>query len=521
MSQQCYSNEGFSRQSEDRYECIDSTDEEHDRSHHWEADNETFVDDFDCYEDIQQSNALLAAPNAPAPTATKLSRSCSQYQATKPALRHNAFPYRSLNLKAQQRMRASPIGAAAVNSFREDAPPPLPPRQTKPPHLDPQVPSPLCRTPVKRVLSRTHSESRRSLSVPSRRLDPMTADILAPMIAAALNKNGSSCSLRRSRSTIALRQNSSAQIKRVNSINLVSSSESTSPPVYDTSSCAHYTYGHLTPRRNNIESVFEVSSTPSKSRVRRHKGAKQRQLFKDPHDELSQSSLLRQSHNSSLVHRGSPKVKVTSPGNNYGHRNTAVIAPLYRSQNGSKANFENLECEFDTPCCNNNQCRSPYRSPEKPSWGQLPTPSLALGSLYCAAFLLFASGFISCLLCFYQMSTRGRRYYLDFALFAGFVSILLGFLGFRFQYWKWFPNRNYISGYILSCLFSLLLTGCLVTLLYEPDLEPPMIDIAGGALCGVAILSASLTSFGLMTSFCCRYPPPDNRVAHAVQGFTV
>lgn len=47
------------------------------------------------------------------------------------------------------------------------------------------------------------------------------------------------------------------------------------------------------------------------------------------------------------------------------------------------------------------------------------------------------------------------------------------------------------------------------------------VDITAGAVCGTAALTLLLAATGTLTSYCCRYPPPDNRVAHAAPTFSV
>ncbi|KAF5274126.1 hypothetical protein FQR65_LT04524 [Abscondita terminalis] len=139
-----------------------------------------------------------------------------------------------------------------------------------------------------------------------------------------------------------------------------------------------------------------------------------------------------------------------------------------------------------------------------------------------AVMMILCGGLTSCL-CFYMVSFMGRLYFLDFGIVSGFACLLLGLLGCRSrnQYY-WLPNRNYMSGYIILTLFSLLTcVGLLVLLFMQPKPGSPLADMTSGAVCGISVLSLILASAGVMASYCCKLPPPDNRVEHCAQGFTV
>ncbi|CAH1117350.1 unnamed protein product [Phaedon cochleariae] len=138
------------------------------------------------------------------------------------------------------------------------------------------------------------------------------------------------------------------------------------------------------------------------------------------------------------------------------------------------------------------------------------------------AMLMFVTGAVTAGLCFYMISNMGRQYFLDFGAVAGFTCLVLGLLGFRSRKVSWLPNRNYISGYLVLSLLSLLTCGgLLVLLLKQPRPGTPLADIASGAVCGVAVLCLLMAATGVVSSYCCRYPPPDNRVQHCAEGFAV
>ncbi|KAJ8962468.1 hypothetical protein NQ314_005703 [Rhamnusium bicolor] len=78
------------------------------------------------------------------------------------------------------------------------------------------------------------------------------------------------------------------------------------------------------------------------------------------------------------------------------------------------------------------------------------------------------------------------------------------------------------SGYLVLSVFSLLTCASLLVLLVmQPRPGTPLADITSGAVCSVSVLSLVLATTGVVSSYCCKYPPPDNRVQHCAEGFTV
>lgn len=196
-------------------------------------------------------------------------------------------------------------------------------------------------------------------------------------------------------------------------------------------------------------------------------------------------------------------------------RNTAVISPIYNKKSMIPS-FEEDHSRVFTIAAD----RSPASS-KNSSWLQIKKQSIPLCTLRTSAITLLVSGTLSCLLSLHIMAVRGKSYELLFSLISGFVILCLGFPCLRFQEWQWLPNRNYVSGYIVLSLFSLLQSAALWVLDKYPDMQIEIIDITKGALCGLAVLSMSIAMLGICTSCCCKYPPPDNRVSHGVQGFTI
>lgn len=166
-------------------------------------------------------------------------------------------------------------------------------------------------------------------------------------------------------------------------------------------------------------------------------------------------------------------------------------------------------------------------------------------SLTAAALMMTVCGGLATVLCFYMVSVMGRLYFLDFGIVSGFACLVLGMLGFGSRsHYRWLPNRNYMSGndaarsvqgrrvpvltllcalgYIILTLFSLVTcVGLLVLLFTRPRPGTPLADMTSGAVCGISALSLILAVGGIASSYCCRFPPPDNRVEHCVRGFTV
>ncbi|CAG9764906.1 unnamed protein product [Ceutorhynchus assimilis] len=143
-------------------------------------------------------------------------------------------------------------------------------------------------------------------------------------------------------------------------------------------------------------------------------------------------------------------------------------------------------------------------------------------ALAIAAFIMFMCGVATTGLCFYMLSFMGRPYYLDFGTVAGFTCAIMGILGFRSRNVYWLPNRNYLSGYLILSLFSILTcTGLILLLVYDPDPGTPLADMTSAAVCGFSVLTLILALTGVVSSYCCKYPPPDNRVQHCSPGLTV
>ncbi|XP_033608467.1 early nodulin-like protein 2 isoform X2 [Cryptotermes secundus] len=220
------------------------------------------------------------------------------------------------------------------------------------------------------------------------------------------------------------------------------------------------------------------------------------------------------------------KYVLTSRASTLPHHNTAVISPMYTSATSARISGPQKQEPFLATglVCRKSPTGVDTSPGLKASWIHMPTPyqTPPTGTIVTAGATLLLCGAITIVLSLYMMSKAGRRYYLDFGVLSGFGSVLLGCLGFRSRRWLWLPNRNYVSGYIILSMFSLLTCAGLISILtLQPKPGEPLADLAGGAVCGIAVLSLILAAFGVLSSRCCKYPPPDNRVEHCAEGFTL
>ncbi|KAJ9575690.1 hypothetical protein L9F63_007449 [Diploptera punctata] len=210
-------------------------------------------------------------------------------------------------------------------------------------------------------------------------------------------------------------------------------------------------------------------------------------------------------------------------------RSTAIIPPLYTTTDVSTSSnpsttYKKKEPFLATGVIRKSPVKVEVSSGYKASWIHTPMPyqTPPTATIATAAIFLLLCGVTTAVLCFYMMYKKCTLYYLDFGVLSGLGSALLGCLGFRSRRWQWLPNRNYVSGYVVLSMFSLLSCASLIIILIlQPKPGEPLADVTGGAVCGIAALSLILTAFGVVSSRCCKYPPPDNRVEHCAQGFTL
>ncbi|XP_076259527.1 sanpodo [Rhynchophorus ferrugineus] len=176
-------------------------------------------------------------------------------------------------------------------------------------------------------------------------------------------------------------------------------------------------------------------------------------------------------------------------------------------------------------------CSSPIQSvysettysQKSESWMNLSLNRPVTGkSLTISSLVLFLCGNGISGLSFYMISLIGQWYYLDLALAAGFACAIMGMAGCRSRNVYWLPNRNYLSGYLLLNIFSILTcVGLLLLKIQNPQPGKPLADVTSGAVCGFSVMILILSITGLISSYCCKYPPPDNRVQHCSPSLTV
>ncbi|ETN65979.1 hypothetical protein AND_002235 [Anopheles darlingi] len=144
------------------------------------------------------------------------------------------------------------------------------------------------------------------------------------------------------------------------------------------------------------------------------------------------------------------------------------------------------------------------------SWQKMANASITIGAV---SLMLIMCGFMNSGLSLYMTAKLGREFYLDAGVLAGFSAIALGILGFKSRQCDWLPNRNYMSGYVLVTVFSLL--NCcaeIILMTIHPYPGTPLNDVTTGIILGLSALIILLISLGAITSRWCRAPPPDNRM---------
>ncbi|XP_022899685.1 uncharacterized protein [Onthophagus taurus] len=296
------------------------------------------------------------------------------------------------------------------------------------------------------------------------------------------------------------------------------------PPYQQQSSVNLRVLSPHTQRRGNpvaTQKLHELLSTPRKT-------INSQQILninpQTPHKAITSQNLNRKN-----ISPNRENVFITPPKPEKINRNAPRAQQKLNYSIGNKLNQQPLDKRHNTaivaPMCSS-PIQSVYSettfSQKSESWMNLSHKAPVRNTLAVAAFMMLLCGGVNFGLCLYMISIMGRLYYLDFGIVAGFACFILGLMGFRTRNCYWLPNRNYISGYIVLSLFSLLTcSGLLILLFMQPKQGTPLADMTSGAVCCVSVLTLLLATVGLISSYCCRVPPPDNRVQHCVQGFTV
>lgn len=86
------------------------------------------------------------------------------------------------------------------------------------------------------------------------------------------------------------------------------------------------------------------------------------------------------------------------------------------------------------------------------SWSNLSFHKVAnaTATIGAVSLMLILCGMMNSGLSIYLIARVGRSHYLDTGIISGFGAVALGILGFRSRQCEWLPNRNYISGRIMS-----------------------------------------------------------------------
>ncbi|XP_055378976.1 probable basic-leucine zipper transcription factor N [Condylostylus longicornis] len=177
-------------------------------------------------------------------------------------------------------------------------------------------------------------------------------------------------------------------------------------------------------------------------------------------------------------------------------RTTAIITPRV-------ANYSNNTDNEDEDSCTKSSWNTSY--PQK-----VANATATLGVI---SLMLTLGSIMNTGLCLYLIANNGRTFYLEFALAAAFAGVGLGILGFRTRHCEWLPNRSYISGYILLTVFCLLkCCGLLVLLALDPFPGIPLHDVTTGIVLGLSTFEVFFIGLGVLGSWWCHRPPPDNRV---------
>ncbi|GBP03989.1 hypothetical protein EVAR_96559_1, partial [Eumeta japonica] len=112
-----------------------------------------------------------------------------------------------------------------------------------------------------------------------------------------------------------------------------------------------------------------------------------------------------------------------------------------------------------------------------------------------------------------MMTLRGRCHGLSFTSYGQEVPPDFGFCQFTcLLLGSWDFGRGSINCFRTEITYLRCMP--LILLCAQPRPGSALNDVSGGAVCALSALSLALASLGVFTSYCCRHPPPDNRVAN-------
>lgn len=131
----------------------------------------------------------------------------------------------------------------------------------------------------------------------------------------------------------------------------------------------------------------------------------------------------------------------------------------------------------------------------------------------------------------------GKGAYQDIGLLSAFATVALSFLGFKYRFSPWTPNRHYVSGklkkmqadecitnaingtllllsgFILVALFSTLNVIGLITLIVtKPMKGSPLHDVTTAIVSTLSTLILLFICLGFVSSRLCQAPPIDPKI---------
>uniref|UniRef100_A0A336MCV0 CSON015121 protein n=1 Tax=Culicoides sonorensis TaxID=179676 RepID=A0A336MCV0_CULSO len=255
--------------------------------------------------------------------------------------------------------------------------------------------------------------------------------------------------------------------------------------------------GNMTPRKNPIatQKLHELLSTPQKQLIRQQSTTPRSTpvRVRPPAQPVLNTPKKHEFTPQKLEYE---QVRRTTSQMHLEARTTAVISPRLQSQS----------IYSETTTTNNSMFNK--------SWNSIQTTEAAgPATVGAISLMLVLCGILNAGLSLYLTSNNGRSYFLDTSFTNGLACLGLGLLGFKSRQCSWLPNRNYISGYLLVTVFSILnCCGLLALLILNPFPGFPQHDVISGIILGLSSITLVFISLGVVSSRWCRSYPPDARI---------
>ncbi|XP_063702022.1 uncharacterized protein LOC134832064 [Culicoides brevitarsis] len=257
--------------------------------------------------------------------------------------------------------------------------------------------------------------------------------------------------------------------------------------------------GNVTPRKNPIatQKLHEILSTPQKQLIRQQSTTPRSTPVRTKPPQpaiLTSSTPTRHEFTPQKLDYG--QVKRATSQMHLETRTTAVISPRLQSQS----------IYSETTTTNTSFLGKSWNSIQaKKAAGPATVGAISLMLVLC--------GLLNGGLSLYLTWNNGRSYFLDTSFICGLACLGLGALGFKSRQCNWLPNRNYISGYLLVTVFSILdCCGLLALLILNPFPGFPQHDVISGVILGLSAITLAFISLGVVSSRWCRSYPPDARI---------